>query len=260
MVLLFFSILGLSQLSAQYSPNEIFLTIGNRKISADEFERIYSKNFSINSAEKQSVEDYYTLFLKFELKVSAALDAGLDTLKSYKQELKTYRDQLAKSYLTDNETLDKLVREAYSRMQTEVNVSHIMVVLPQKPSPSDTLKAYQKIVDIRKRLLNGESFEKLAGELSEDPSAKSNKGNLGYFSAFRMVYSFENAAYTTKTGEISQPVRSQFGYHIIKVLGTRVSPGEIKVAHIMVAVPQDATENKWNEARDKIFRINEQIK
>jgi peptidyl-prolyl cis-trans isomerase SurA len=255
----FFSTLILSHLSAQYSPNETFLTVGNRKISADEFERIYSKNFAVNSTEKQSVEDYYTLFLNFELKVSAALDARLDTLKSFKQELKTYRDQLAKSYLTDNETIDKFVREAYSRMQTEVNVSHIMVMVPQNSSPADTLKAYHKISDIRKRLLSGESFEKLAVELSEDPSAKSNLGNLGYFSVFRMVYSFENAAYNTKTGEISQPVRTQFGYHLIKVLGTRQSAGEIKVAHIMVAVPQDAAASKWNEAREKIFKISDRL-
>ena len=188
------------------------------------------------------------------------MDAGLDTLKSFHQELKTYRDQLAKSYLTDNETIDKFIREAYSRMQIEVKVSHIMVMIPKNPSPEDTLKAFRKISDIHKRILGGEPFEKLADELSEDPSAKSNHGDLGYFSAFRMVYPFENGAYNTKIGEISSPVRTQFGYHIIKVLGTRPSFGEIKVAHIMVAVPQDASEIKWNEAREKIYKINERIK
>jgi len=258
-VLFFFAIICLSSITAQYSPNELFLTVGNRKISADEFERLYAKNFSISSTEKQSIDDYYKLFLNFELKVTAAIDAGLDTLKSFNQELKTYRDQLAKSYLTDNETLDKLIHEAYDRMRTEVNISHIMVMIPQNATPADTLKAFQKISDIRKRLLAGEPFDKLARELSEDPSAKSNNGNLGYFSAFRMVYSFENGAYNTKIGEISIPVRSQYGYHLIKALGTRPSPGEIKVAHIMVAVPQDAPENKWNEAKDKIDKISERV-
>ncbi len=259
LVLFFFAIISFLPLTAQYSPNATLLTVGNRKISAEEFERIYSKNFTIHSSEKQSVVEYYNLFLNFELKVTAAIDAGLDTLKSFNQELKGYRDQLAKSYLTDNESVDKLIREAYSRMQTEVKVSHIMVMLPQNSSPSDTVKAFRKISAIHKRLLEGEPFDKLATEVSEDPSAKSNNGILGYFSAFKMVYPFENAAYTTKAGEISMPVRSQFGYHIIKVLGTRPSQGEIKVAHIMVAVPQDAPEKNWNEAKDKIYKISDRI-
>ena len=259
LVLFLFAITCFSPLTAQYNPNATLLIVGNRKISAIEFERIYSKNFTINSSEKQSVVEYYNLFLNFELKVTAAIDAGLDTLKSFKHELKGYRDQLAKSYLTDNKSIDKLIREAYSRMQTEVKVSHIMVMLPQNSSPSDTVKAFHKISAIHKQLLKGEQFDKLVTEVSEDPSVKSNKGILGYVSAFRMVYPFENAAYTTKVGEISMPVRSQFGYHIIKVLDTRPSQGEIKVAHIMVAVPQDAPEKKWNEAKDTIYKINDRI-
>ncbi len=254
---LFFAIICLSPLTAQVSPNETFLTVGNRKISAGEFERIYSKNFSVNSSEKQSVADYYGLFLNFELKVTAAIDGGMDTVKSFKQELKSYRDQLAKTYLTDNETIEKLIKEAYYRTQNEVNVSHIMVMLPKNPTPDDTLTAYKKISDIHKRLASGEPFDSLAIKYSEDPSAKKNIGNLGYFSAFRMVYPFENAAYNTKIGEISKPVRSQFGYHIIKVLNIRPSMGEIKVAHIMKTVEDKAPESKWNEAKEAIIKISE---
>ena len=246
----------LSVASAQYSPNDALLTIGNRKISSGEFERIFNKNYNVNSNEKQSVESYFNLFLKFELKVSAALDAGIDTLASFKNELKGYRNQLAKSYLTDNDLTNKLIEEAYDRTMNEVNVSHIMIKLAENPSPEDTLKAFTRITDIQKKLLAGESFEKLAEELSEDPSAKQNKGKIGFISAFRIpIYTFENAAYNTKVGGISKPIRTKFGYHIIKVNDKRISPGEVKIAHIMIAVPQGSNDNIWSTAKNKIDSI-----
>jgi peptidyl-prolyl cis-trans isomerase SurA len=251
--------LYVSAVSAQYAPNDELLTIGNRKITAGEFERIFNKNYNVNATEKQSVAEYFNLFLKFELKVSAALDSGLDTLASFKTELKGYRDQLAKSYLTDNDAIDRLIQEAYDRTVNEVNVSHIMVKLTEHPTSADTAKAYKKIMDIRNRIKGGESFEKLAVELSDDPSAKQNKGKIGYFSAFRIVYPFECAAYNTKVGEISMPVRTKFGYHLIRVNDKRLSRGEVKVAHIMVAVPQRSSDSVWQVAKSKIDSLYEKL-
>lgn len=184
------------------------------------------------------MNEYFDLFLNFELKVSAALDAGLDTLTSFKNELKGYRDQLAKSYLTDNDALDRLIKEAYDRTVNEVSASHIMIRLPENPTSADTLKAYQKIMDIRKKIIAGQSFEKMAEEYTEDLSTKPYKGKIGYFTAFRIVYPFESVAFNTKEGEVSMPLRTKFGYHLIKVNKKRPSPGEVKVAHIMIVVPR----------------------
>jgi peptidyl-prolyl cis-trans isomerase SurA len=251
---------SLNSISAQFSPADVLLTIGNRQVTAGEFERIYNKNYNINSAEKQGVDEYFELFLKFKLKVSAALDAGFDTITSYKKELKGYRDQLAKTYLTDNKAADSLVHEAYNRSVTDVNVSHILILFPDNPTPADTLAAHKKITDIQKKLKTGESFEELAKTYSNDPSAKLNRGKLGYFSAFRFPYLFESCAYQTKVGETSSPLRTSYGYHIVKVNDKRSSPGEIKVAHIMVAVRQNAPDSLWMAAKNKINGIYERLR
>jgi peptidyl-prolyl cis-trans isomerase SurA len=135
-----------------------------------------------------------------------------------------------------------------------------MISLKGTPTLSDTLVAWNKIMKIRKRLQDGESFEKLASELSQDPSAKNNDGNLGYFTAFQMVYPFESAAFNNKIGEISMPVRSRFGYHLIKTTDKRPARGEVKVAHIMAMVPQGAPDSSWSSAELKIKEIESRLK
>jgi len=241
------------------STKDVLLTIDKRSVSAGEFERIYNKNYNINTVEKQTVNEYFDLFLKFKLKVCAALDAGLDTLSTFKNELKGYRDQLAKNYLTDTRISDSLLREAYDHTITDVNVSHILVLFPENPNAADTLASYNKIVDIQRKLQAGQSFEKLAVEFSEDPSAKMNKGNLGYFSAFRFPYLFESCAYNTKIGEVSKILRASYGYHLIKVNDRRPSPGEVKVAHIMCAVPRNGNDSLWQQAHIKIDKLYDRV-
>lgn len=243
------------------SNDQILMTIGDEDVTVDEFLRIYNKNSNIGPEEnRKSVEEYLDLFINFKLKVIEAENKGLDTLQSFIDELEGYREQLAKPYLRDDSYDDQLMEEAYARMKEEVNVSHIMVRLNENALPEDTVKAWNKIREIRKRAINGEDFNKLASEVSEDPSAKQNGGNLGYFSAFRMVYPFETAAYETPVGVISQPFRTQFGYHIIKVHDKRPSLGSIRVAHIMVATPQGMPMEQLDSAKIKIFDIHKQIK
>lgn len=249
----------ISSVFAQYSPNDILLSIGNQKVTAGEFLQTYTKNNQAESPTNETVENYFELYTKFKLKVAAALDAKLDTLPTFKNEFNGYRNQLAKNYLTDTETLDKLIKEAYFRTETEVNTSHFMIALAENAVPSDTLVAYEKIMTIRKRLLSNESFEKLAQELSEDPSAKTSKGNLGYFKALRLPYTFESAAYNTPVGQISQPVRTRFGYHLVKVNNKRTSVGEIKVAHIMIAAPANAPDSIKKGAEIRINDIYKEL-
>lgn len=236
--------------SAQYKTADTLLLINNTPVLADEFEKAFNKNRNINIPEKQTLPEYFERFLNFKLKVCAALDAKLDTLPSFKNEFKGYRDQLAQTYLTDKECQDSLIREAWEHTQYDVNVSHIMVLFPD---PQDTLAAYKKIHEAWNKLKSGESFEKVAATYSEDPSVKVNSGILGYFTAFRFPYQFERCSYQTPKGEISAPLRTNYGYHIIRVLDRRPSEGEVKVAHIMVMVPQNAPDSAWSSARNKIL-------
>ena len=157
--------------------------------------------------------------------------------------------QLAKNYLTDVKVTNELVREAYNRSLKEINGSHILFLVDENAIPADTLKAFNRAVSVRKKIIAGEDFGNLAVQYSEDPSAKENKGNLGYFSTFRMVYPFENGAYTTKVGQVSQPIRTRFGYHLIKVNNVRDNRGEVNVSHIMLLKSDNKELNEKNKNR-----------
>ena len=229
---LLISFLGLS---AQNTPKKVLFTIEDTPYYTDEFVRVYQKNLDLVKDESQkNLNQYLDLFIGYKLKIKKANQLGLQEGTSYKNELKSYRDQLAKNYVTDSKVTEELIQEAYDRSKKEVNASHILLMVDENASPQDTLKVYQRIMDLRKRALQGEDFGVLAQEFSEDPSAKENKGNLGYFSVFRMVYPFETAAYQTPVGQVSMPVRTRFGYHLVKVNTTRENRGEIRVAHIMI--------------------------
>ena len=231
---------------AQKNTKEVLFTIGDKPYYTDEFKRVYNKNIDLVKDESQKdLTQYLELFIGYKLKVNKANDLGLQKNEKYTSELKGYRTQLSKNYFTDSKVTDVLVNEGYSRSLKEVRASHILINCDENAAPADTLIAFNKAKDLRERANNGEDFGKLAQEFSQDPSAKDNKGDLGYFSAFRMVYAFENAAFKTPKGNISNPIRTRFGYHIIKVVDNRDNRGEVTVAHIMVMKP--AVDNKENQ-------------
>ena len=221
-LLIFVFLIAPSFLLAQ--TKEVLFTIDNHPYYTDEFMRVYNKNLDLVKDDSQKdLDKYLDLFLGYKLKVEKANKIGLQNGTNYQNELKSYRNQLSKNYVNDSKVTNELVHEAYDRMQQEVRASHILVLVDEGASPQDTLKAYNKVLDVKKRLDAGEDFIKVAQQFSEDPSVKENNGDLGYFSAFRMVYPFENAAYKTKLGQISKPFRTRFGYHIIKVVEDRKS-------------------------------------
>lgn len=240
------------------SKKMILFRVGDTPVSTEEFVYVYKKNNVNNdSAYTQAdIEEYLDLYVKFKLKIQEAKSLGMDTTQAFINEFNSYKEQLKKPYLTETQVTDSLVREAYNRMKREVKASHILVKLDEKAIPEDTLKAYNRIIEIRSKAINGGDFVTLAKEYSDDPSAKTNGGDLGYFTAFQMVYPFENMAFNTPKGEVSAPVRTKFGYHIIKVLDSRPSQGTVEVSHIMLRVKQD--NNDSLKVRDKIFEIHEQ--
>ncbi|MDR2928101.1 MAG: peptidylprolyl isomerase [Cytophagaceae bacterium] len=227
---------------SQSKPDETILTIGQFKFTEGEFWHIYSKNKDLSSY-KETPEQFAERFINYKLKVVAAIDQKMDTLPAFVSEYGKYADELAAGYLIDSAAVESAARSAYTNMTKLVNASHILVALSRSatPTPADTLAAWQKITEIRNRVLAGEDFNEIAATQSEDPSARQNQGRLGYFTAFQMVYPFEKAAFSTPVGEVSEIVRSQFGYHILKVHDVRPNTGKIRVAHIMKIFPRDVT-------------------
>ena len=249
----------------------VILKVAGENISKSEFLNVYQKN-NVNGEvlDRKSLEEYMDLYINFRLKVKAAEDQGLDTTKSFIDELAGYRKQLAQPYLIDDEMNKSLLEEAYNRKKEDIRASHLLIKVDRNASPADTLAAFKRVMALRKRIMKGEDFGTLAAEYSDDLSArdrsienrniKGNKGDLGYFTVFDMVYPFETGAYYTKPGEVSMPVRSDFGYHLIKVTDRKPALGRVQVAHILLRIPADATaadsaavEAKALEAYNKIM-------
>ncbi|MCF8225757.1 MAG: peptidylprolyl isomerase [Bacteroidales bacterium] len=238
---------------------DILMTIGDKEISVDEFERIYNKNNNSITDNQQTPEEYLELFINFKLKVLEAENLGMDTTKKFLREFNSYKEQLAQPYLTDEETKEYLMKQAYERMKYDVHVSHILLGMGSQLSPEDTLIRYNRAMDIRQRIIDGEDFATVAKATSDDPGARINGGDLGYFTVFQMLYPFESAAYELEDGEVSMPVRTLHGYHIIKKHDTRPAVGQVKVAHIFLAVPEGSSHEEQVKARSDIMAIRDSI-
>ena len=249
---------------SDFQPEDaVLFTVANDSVYADEFMYVYNKNQAdsvatmSDEARAQAIRDYLDLYVNFKLKVEAAETAGLDEQETFQKELAQYQEQLAKPYLVENRVTDQLIEEAYERSKQEVKASHILITLEENATPADTLRAYQKIDSLRALAQDGASFAMLAEQYSDDPSAATNGGDLGYFTALQMVYPFENAAYQTPVGQISPIIRTRFGYHIIKVHDKRPSKGKVKVAHIMLRGGENAEAD--SSAQQKARQIYEQL-
>lgn len=255
-VLFFLGMVVFSSITAQ-EKDEVLLMLGESPIYESEFKRVYLKNIDlVKDASQKDVDEYLKLFIDYKLKLQEAKFLGLDKKETYQTELDGYARELSSNYLTDVKASDEMVREAYERMKKRIRASHILIQLRRDASPEDTLKAFKKITEARNKIVKGESFESIAETYSEDPSVTKNKGDLGWYSVFRMVYPFENASYQTKIGEISAPFRTQFGYHIVKVTGQQPYEGKVTVAHILAKIDEKQTASI---AAHKIKEIKQQL-
>jgi peptidyl-prolyl cis-trans isomerase SurA len=273
LTLLAILIFNSSLLISQQTDNRILLNIAGQEVTAGDFMYVYNKN-NLNREQQGpgAIKEYLDLYINFRLKVKEAEDLGMDTLESFKKELSGYRKQLAQPYFIDGSVSEHLLKEAYERKLIDVRVSHILFRTERTALPADTLAAYNKALAAYKRIQAGEDFGKVAAEVSEDPSArdtessqyrparKGNQGDLGYFTVFDMVYPFESGAYNTPLGTVSLPVRTDYGYHLIKVTDKQPALGQVQVQHIFVAIPPNANaqdsllkKTKINGAYDKLL-------
>ena len=226
-----------------WAQDQTLFTIGDEPVTAQEFKAVYLKNRDIGKdIDPKSPREYLDLYINFKLKVREAREMGMDTMPSFVREFTNYRKQLAQPYLEDRSVDSILLNEAYERLKFEVHAAHIMVDLLPDALPEDTLAAYNKLMNVRAQAEKGTPFDVLARKYSTDPGSASNGGDLGFFTVFNMVYPFETAAYNTPVGEISKPVRSQYGYHIVKVLDKRPNRGTVQVKHIFL-ISNDKTDS-----------------
>lgn len=236
----------------------VLFTVNKTPVTAEEFIYLYNKNHQNKTEDftTAKIEEYLTLFIHFKLKVEEARKRGMDTTASFIREYNQYKDELRRPYLPDTKITDSLTRLTYDRLKEEVKASHILLNIKADASPADTLAVYNRLLEIRNKIVAGEDFGKAAMQYSEDPSARMNQGNLGYFTALQMVYPFETAAYTTKPGQVSMPVRTRFGYHLVYVADRRPSQGEVEVSHIMLRTGEGKDNDK---VKNQIFDLYDQL-
>ncbi|MCR9183358.1 MAG: peptidylprolyl isomerase [Flavobacteriaceae bacterium] len=244
---------------SQNADKKILLTIDDEPVYMDEFTRVYEKNLEMVQDENQRTKEaYLDLFVNYKLKTKEAYSQELHLNPAFIKEFNSYRNQLANNYLYEQDITEELMLEAYERLQEEINASHILIRLSLNSTPKDTLDAYNKILEIREKAIAGQDFETLAKEYSEEPNAKESGGSLGYFKGLGMVYPFETAAYNTPVGGVSDVIRTQFGYHILKVNGRRPVSNEVTVAHIMIANKNDGNDEAALQRINEILnRVNQ---
>lgn len=246
---LFFVVFFMFNGFSQKAHNDVLFVVDDEPVYTSEFLKVYNKNLNLVQDESQKdVDGYLELFTSYKLKLKEAKALGFHEKASYIRELENYKKQLAKNYMTDSKVTDVLVKEAYERISFEVKANHILVKIIDASNPSDTLAAYEKINKLRERALS-EGFEKVRKEVHNGTTLFGEE--LGYFSAFRMVYPFESTAFNTPVGEISKPFKTQFGYHIVKILDKRKSRGERSVKHIMLVDKKGDTLSEPAEVRIK---------
>lgn len=242
------------QVFGQQDP--VLFTVNGEPVPVSEFVYIYSKtngpraDFSL-----PSLSEYLELYKKFKLKVHRARAMQLDTLPSLQQELQGYRKQLANNYLIDKEVTNYLIEEAYTRIQKDIRFSHILVKVDLQAAPEDTLRAYRKILEAQKALAS-QSFDEVVKGFSEDESTVDTRGDLGFFTAVfpNGFYDLETAAYTTPLQQVSGPVRTKLGYHLIKVTDTRPARGEMEAAHIILRKNPQAEQDPSRARIDSLYR------
>ena len=211
----------LSTAAIAQTSDPIVMTVAGVDVPRSEFEYSYNKNNTDGVIDKKSVDEYVDLFINYKLKVQAALDARIDTTAAFRSEFAQYRDQqVLPTFVTDDDMLVE-AKKVYDQTVESIGpdglvmASHILILIPQKATQEQQDEAKRRIDSVYTALKAGADFEELAKKVSQDPGSASRGGMLGWFSRNQMVKEFEDAAFALQPGEMSKPVMSPFGWHII---------------------------------------------
>ncbi|UZD21920.1 peptidylprolyl isomerase [Algoriphagus halophytocola] len=246
------------------SPNQDMplLTIGDEPIDKDELIYLISKGNNSDSGtagmSREEFDENLDLFINYKLKVKEAESLGLDQTPEFKREFESFQENLKSPFLIRNSLEEGELRKAYARMQEVIHASHILLKFPPNASKDDSVTVLRMALKLKEEINNGADINELALEYSEDPSAQANKGDLGYFTALQMVQPFEDAAFSLQPGQVSDPVLTDFGYHIIKVQDRQPNPGQVRVSHILVRINEDLP-NGEDQAKRKVADIYTEI-
>ncbi|MEA5257404.1 peptidylprolyl isomerase [Arcicella aquatica] len=246
--------------TAEAQNENYALKIGNRTINSKEFSQTFQKLTQSDSVRKDNQKEFINNYINYKLIVYAAERMGKDTTRAFREEIETYRKELASPYLVDKLILEKLIQESYERMREEIRVAQIFIPLAKNASPADTMVAYNELKSLRARISKGESFDQLAKTYSKDTYSAAKGGDLGFLSVLENNYTFETAAYNTPKGEMSNPFRTNKGFHLIKVLDRHSFRGKVKLAHILVSLSPTASSEEATKAKKKIDEAYEYLK
>lgn len=253
--IIFFLLVSLTAVGQVEFP----ITLGSKKISSKSFVSDYRKLLESDSIKADNKQKFLADYIDYQLKLVAAEEAKIANTPGFQDEYQSFRKELASPYLIDNEKTETLVREAYTRLKFEKQIAHILVKVPSNPSAADTLLAYQKINNIRTKLLAGEGFDALAKKFSEDDLSALKGGSLGFVTSLQLQYALENAVYGLEVGGVSSIVRTETGYHLVKVNAIRPNQGKIRLAHILVSIPVNAATNLQVEAKNRIEQVQKYL-
>ena len=251
LIIAFLSLYSMTLLGQE--DNSTLVTLNSRAFSVGEFKQVYFKNLElVKQQEQRTLEEYLDLFIQYKRKVEEARAQGLDKKQSYLTDFAKYQEQLSRNYVYEDNVTAQMVEEAYKRSKEALKTSHILIMCNWDAPPQDTLVAYNKAKELRQMVLNTpEDFNDIAAKYSEEPKVDESRGSLDYFNVFEMVYPYESVAYNLKVGEISDLVRTQFGYHVVKLEDRRPVLPKRTVSHIMIGTRFDSLDT----AKQRILEI-----
>ena len=259
-------------MSLSVMAEEPLMTINGKPVSAEEFLYIYEKNNQAGAVDPKTMDEYLDMFINFKLKVAEAEAQGIDTTESFLNELKGYRAQATPKYLQDEAAMDSLIEMSWRHLSKDRRAAHIAIQCPMNANDSAQEAALAKIneayerVTIGKGVLKGkgkkaklvrqkvEAFDAVARAISTDPNVQETGGELGWITPFRYVYPLEEAVYNTEVGKVSQPFRTQYGWHIVLVEEER-DHIDVKASHIMKMVPADSLDAIKKALIDSIAKV-----
>lgn len=250
-ILLLFAVSGLTNIVLA----QTLFTYGNAAVDKAEFIRAYNKNKTPVDNKEKALREYLDLYVKFKLKVKAAMELQLDTLPQLQYDAQSFRSQIQESYLNNEKALTDLVNEAFTRSQKDLHVLHFFVPVDVTASPDDTLKAFRSANAIYTALAAGKTDYDNIGAASV---VKAKQSDLGFITVFTLPYEYENLIYGLKMNQASKPFRAQNGWHLFKLIDERKAVGKWKVAQVLFSIPPEAgaeAKRGYEKKADSIYRL-----